>query len=332
MKITINEPCHENWDAMTPNTQGAFCKSCAKDVVDFSKMGIEEIKSFFSKPKSDKVCGRFEEKQLQELSFDDFFAKFTYWNFAKKFAVIFFMVFGFWVFSNSSAIAQNDRHMMKGEVMYVPEKTPKKDSIKKHTPPPIEDKKYLLGKISRREQICEPEITKTEPITKGNDIIEEPQMLMGSVVAMPQKEKPKEICKPEEIIQKDTIITQLTDESENNQITGLIAIEDFVDKTEIMVIESVIKGDSIASGVERIANNTTQINIYPNPSNGNFVIETNLDTKQTVHIYDENGKVVLTQNINGTSTINASSLNEGIYTVSLTNNEGIVNKRVVIVK
>src|ERR1700747_3034004 len=118
MKISINEPCHENWDAMTPNDKGAFCKSCSKDVVDFSKMGIEEIKSFFSKPQSGKTCGRFEETQLQELTFDDFFSKFRYWNFAKKFAVIFFFTFGFALFS-TDVLAQDNRRMMKGEVVFM---------------------------------------------------------------------------------------------------------------------------------------------------------------------------------------------------------------------
>ena len=195
MKITINEPCHENWDAMTPNAQGAFCKSCAKDVVDFSKMGIEEIKNFFSKPKGDKVCGRFEEKQLQELTFDDFFAKFTYWNFTKKFAAIFFMAFGFWIFSNSGAFAQSDRHMMKGEVMIMPDKTPAKDTAKKIITPPANDKRHIKGKIARQpEPVCKPEMLmgsiayvpntdkKTDPIIKGNAVVE------------PKEEKNSEDC------------------------------------------------------------------------------------------------------------------------------------------
>ncbi len=140
MKISINEPCHENWNGMTPNQEGAFCKSCAKDVVDFSKMGITQIKSFFSKnDSSEKVCGRFKETQIKELSFDDFFSKFTYWNSTKKFAIIFFMAFGFWIFSSSSAMAQKEQPLM-GKVSYVPDKNPKTDTTKnkntKHTKNP----------------------------------------------------------------------------------------------------------------------------------------------------------------------------------------------------
>jgi hypothetical protein len=95
MNIQINEPCHENWQAMTPNQQGAFCKVCHKDVVDFSKKSIAEIKSFFTEKAEGKICGRFEKKQLVYLSFDDFFNSFKYWALSKKFAVIFFFTFGF---------------------------------------------------------------------------------------------------------------------------------------------------------------------------------------------------------------------------------------------
>ena len=34
----ISEPCHENWDDMTPTQQGRHCASCEKQVVDFTKM------------------------------------------------------------------------------------------------------------------------------------------------------------------------------------------------------------------------------------------------------------------------------------------------------
>ena len=73
-----------------------------------------------------------------------------------------------------------------------------------------------------------------------------------------------------------------------------------------------------------------QVTISPNPNNGSFFIETNATTKQTVQIYDVNGRIVLTQFINSKATIDASVLPSGIYNVSIINNEGFVNKRVVI--
>lgn len=104
MKISINEPCHEDWNKMTPNEQGAFCMACQKTVVDFSSKTIDEIKTFFTlKPKEESVCGRFRDKQLHELSFDDFMNEFMSWKFLKRAAVLCFLVLGTTLFSSCSA-------------------------------------------------------------------------------------------------------------------------------------------------------------------------------------------------------------------------------------
>ena len=76
----------------------------------------------------------------------------------------------------------------------------------------------------------------------------------------------------------------------------------------------------------------SDVTIYPNPSNGKFVIEANATTKQTIQIYDINGKVVLSQVIHDKTNIDISGLNEGVYNISIGSNEGIINKRLVIVK
>jgi sugar lactone lactonase YvrE len=86
-----------------------------------------------------------------------------------------------------------------------------------------------------------------------------------------------------------------------------------------------------AVGIEQFGNNN-EINIYPNPSNGNFIIETTYTDKQTLQLVDVNGKLVLTQTINGKTNIDASNLTEGVYNLSLTNSSGVVNKRLVIVR
>jgi len=86
------------------------------------------------------------------------------------------------------------------------------------------------------------------------------------------------------------------------------------------------------SGINQIKSNNNQVNIYPNPNNGSFVIEPNSTAKQTLQLFDVNGKLVLSQTINGKTNIDASILNEGVYNVSIISNEGVVNKRLVIVR
>jgi hypothetical protein len=63
-QLQIPEPCHENWDKMTPVDKGRFCDSCQKAVVDFTGMSDSQLVVFFKKPSTGSVCGRFFNDQL----------------------------------------------------------------------------------------------------------------------------------------------------------------------------------------------------------------------------------------------------------------------------
>ncbi|KAF2507944.1 hypothetical protein EYY60_18525 [Flavobacterium zhairuonense] len=67
-KITIPEPCHEDWNKMTPNKNGRFCMSCSKTVIDFTSMLPEEIQHFFIQNQNKKICGRFKKSQLDTIT------------------------------------------------------------------------------------------------------------------------------------------------------------------------------------------------------------------------------------------------------------------------
>jgi hypothetical protein len=84
-------------------------------------------------------------------------------------------------------------------------------------------------------------------------------------------------------------------------------------------------------GVQSYAANNS-LRIYPNPNNGTFVIETNSLEVQSVQVFDVNGKMVMNKNISGNISIDATNLTEGIYNVKLTGAQGVVNKKLVIVK
>lgn len=62
--VHIPEPCHENWEQMSPLEQGRFCKSCSKQVVDFSQMSDKQILDIISNA-AGKTCGRFRPEQLE---------------------------------------------------------------------------------------------------------------------------------------------------------------------------------------------------------------------------------------------------------------------------
>ena len=61
-RITIPEPCHENWQDMTAAERGKFCDSCNKNVFDFTKHSTHQL--FNELETNGQVCGRFRPDQL----------------------------------------------------------------------------------------------------------------------------------------------------------------------------------------------------------------------------------------------------------------------------
>jgi hypothetical protein len=66
VKISIPEPCHEDWAKMTPKEKGRHCAVCEKVVVDFSKFTDKEIYHYLNENKGAKTCGRFGSNQLDK--------------------------------------------------------------------------------------------------------------------------------------------------------------------------------------------------------------------------------------------------------------------------
>ncbi len=66
-KISIPKPCHEDWNTMNPSEKGRFCNSCAKTVVDFTKMSSIQIHEFVRNKQHQKICGHFKKTQLDTI-------------------------------------------------------------------------------------------------------------------------------------------------------------------------------------------------------------------------------------------------------------------------
>ena len=85
------------------------------------------------------------------------------------------------------------------------------------------------------------------------------------------------------------------------------------------------------TGIDQISN-ANQLIVYPNPSNGNFIVETNTIERQLVQLFDVTGKMILSQYINGKTTVDTGIIPDGIYNISITGNGGVMNKKLVIVR
>ena len=64
--IHIPEPCHQQWQEMTPTDSGRHCEQCCKTVVDFTKMSNNEIINHLST--NNHVCGRIGEQQVNSIN------------------------------------------------------------------------------------------------------------------------------------------------------------------------------------------------------------------------------------------------------------------------
>ncbi len=87
-------------------------------------------------------------------------------------------------------------------------------------------------------------------------------------------------------------------------------------------------------GISQIKSLNTQIAIYPNPTKDVLNVECEMaNEKATLTITDMLGNVVKQMPFNTQHiTFNITDLNEGVYNISLQSNEGVVNKRLIIVR
>ena len=85
------------------------------------------------------------------------------------------------------------------------------------------------------------------------------------------------------------------------------------------------------TGIQQITNNN-EATIYPNPTSDQFFIETNTTDKLNVDLYDVNGRHVFSKSVSGKSNINVTTLDEGIYTLTIKTADRAINKKLVILR
>ncbi|HEX7413431.1 MAG TPA: T9SS type A sorting domain-containing protein, partial [Bacteroidia bacterium] len=83
--------------------------------------------------------------------------------------------------------------------------------------------------------------------------------------------------------------------------------------------------------------NSNEVSLYPNPAKDVLNVECLMVNETTLQITDMLGNIVMQHTYSPPSegqgeAINVADLAEGIYNISISSNEGVVNKRVVIVR
>lgn len=91
---------------MLPNAEGRFCNSCAKTVVDFTRMTDMEVQQYFIQQNNKAVCGRFKNNQVQRIVIDlpknIFNIQMPFWM---RFLIACLLIFGISIFPFETTVA-----------------------------------------------------------------------------------------------------------------------------------------------------------------------------------------------------------------------------------
>lgn len=94
------------------------------------------------------------------------------------------------------------------------------------------------------------------------------------------------------------------------------------------VFEFVVNINTVV-GIEDILNND-KINIYPNPNNGIFTIEKNIDENTTLEVYNLSGQLILQKSFVGNTTqVNLTNYPKGIYLVKIIADNKVTVEKIV---
>lgn len=106
-KLVIQSPCTEPVEKMDATSNGFYCHQCAKTVIDFTAFSDKAIKNYFKGHNYQPVCGRFTQKQLQQITIN-LPARILkqpqpYW---RRFLIVYMLVFGTSLFPFNASVGQ----------------------------------------------------------------------------------------------------------------------------------------------------------------------------------------------------------------------------------
>lgn len=324
IELLIPEPCHEDWDKMTPTERGRFCYSCQKQVVDFTNMSDEQLALFFKKPVTGSVCGRFMQHQLGRTI-----------NIPKKRIpwVKYFFQFALPAFLVSAKAMAQGQVKIKGDTVMVPEK--KRPLVEKH----IESEKgrRINGKvtdengegISFATVSVKGTMTGTVADSTGNFSLqyrgdEDSLVLVSSCVGYYSVERVVNLNMPDEIV----VISNKSNEWLSEVV---VAGGIYVKGKTLGGTVSVIKTTNV---FEKVFNNLSgknrEIKLYPNPVNTNksLMIECNTskNAEHVVQLVSMNGQIVYSKEISMAKDerfieVIVPGIAAGVYFVNLVNKQ-----------
>jgi hypothetical protein len=207
--ISIPEPCHEDWNKMTPKDKGRFCDSCSKTVIDFTKMNSNEIQNFITQNQEQRICGHFKQTQLESIHLHVPIQTFASRSFHKLFLLALLITMGISLFSCTKTNGAKQ----------------KIDSVEI-----IDSISHKVISIDTLEMVCDT-TSKPERAAETNENIQKPPkpLLTGIVVTKAPEQKKDTITEIIDVTTGDVVIentTQGIDSIPEIEVEGIIALEE----------------------------------------------------------------------------------------------------------
>jgi hypothetical protein len=186
--IQIAEPCHENWDAMTPNEQGRHCGSCCKTVVDFTHWEPEDILVYLQN--NTNTCGRIPAAYLDTpIATPDTFVTSLFTSGLSRFtkmAAIFLFAFGLLSAScntaNPTTKAPEEQHQTTGMMIAPPPDTTNQMMLGETRP--VSEDSVTINAIPVPGPISVPVVSEPSSSIMGDMVIARPD----TAIAPPEPE------------------------------------------------------------------------------------------------------------------------------------------------
>ena len=313
-RIAIPEPCHEDWNQMSPNAQGRFCSSCAKTVVDFTQMNKDEIAKHVAE--NDKVCGRISSSQLNTVYQIPYKERFK----LARFAAACLLVFGLGLFNYSCE--------MESPHVNLVELTLQGKTIFTETDPEI------LGNIVNVD-----DSVFATPNKEDSIIPQEPELIKKGEFAFPEHvEGEVYITEIEECIIPDIEEEQ----PPSDDTTPTLTKEDIehLPERDLYMVGAMVIVDSYKETIVEPDIIDNAMKLYPNPANQivNFSFKPGkLEQREeiAIQIFSATGALVQNETLQLTgdtysTAFTAADLNNGVYFINFVyNNERISQKLIV---
>ncbi|MFZ5552978.1 MAG: T9SS type A sorting domain-containing protein [Bacteroidota bacterium] len=359
--IYIPEPCHEDWDKMTPRQQGRFCAVCSKEVVDFTKKTSDDILNYLSEA-TGKTCGRFTVSQLdsscQPVAAVVSRGKMRWW---KKAGISFLALLGVFGLSKNAKAQKMGKVAIKGDVSFVEDHNTNKTATQlSGSVKDSENKPLAMSTIrvfSGGKQIAE-----TTTIANGSYSLTLPAgTIFNNKITVWAYALGYEGKKVENMnVSKESIKLNFSMNEEIQMLGEIMMIEKpkdpVVEKPVINEVKKPVK-DSLVAKPEVVKipettcekpgtivenksevivaemDNNVMLKIYPNPSSGEYQLEIGSHLPHHITVRDLSGKSILQKNhvLNKTK-IDISSYANGIYFLVITDAKSmkIVNTQKLI--